>query len=173
MGAVTTKSKPRATKPPKKATKTGSGVFPDFTQLTSAQGMANALANAAAELCQAGETGEVCEPLYRNLELWIAIKTLVNGAGTDVADPLRGNLLRLAEYVAGATTAAGRDFAPDRLNQLIDINTRIAQGLIEGTVNQLVRDRAYHLWLEAGSPDGRDQEHWLAAEQEILAALNS
>jgi Protein of unknown function (DUF2934) len=33
-----------------------------------------------------------------------------------------------------------------------------------------IRVRAYELWLQNGQPDGRDVEHWLQAEAEILAA---
>ena len=32
-----------------------------------------------------------------------------------------------------------------------------------------IRDRAYALWVEAGSPDGNDMYYWLAAEQELTA----
>lgn len=30
-----------------------------------------------------------------------------------------------------------------------------------------IRDRAYTLWIEAGSPDGRDLEFWHNAEREL------
>ncbi|MGE0260883.1 MAG: DUF2934 domain-containing protein [Alphaproteobacteria bacterium] len=30
-----------------------------------------------------------------------------------------------------------------------------------------IRERAYHLWLEEGRPDGRDGEHWRRAEREL------
>ena len=30
-----------------------------------------------------------------------------------------------------------------------------------------IRERAYAIWLDEGSIDGRDQEHWLEAEKEI------
>jgi Protein of unknown function (DUF2934) len=30
-----------------------------------------------------------------------------------------------------------------------------------------IRERAYAIWLDQGSIDGRDQEHWLEAEKEI------
>ena len=32
-----------------------------------------------------------------------------------------------------------------------------------------IRDRAYALWQSDGSPDGRDQEYWHRAEQELAA----
>jgi hypothetical protein len=30
-----------------------------------------------------------------------------------------------------------------------------------------IRDRAYALWIEAGSPEGRDEEFWHRAQSEI------
>lgn len=30
-----------------------------------------------------------------------------------------------------------------------------------------IRSRAFDLWVEAGRPDGRDQEFWLQAEREV------
>ena len=32
-----------------------------------------------------------------------------------------------------------------------------------------IRDRAYALWLEAGSPDGNDWQFWHEAERELAA----
>lgn len=32
---------------------------------------------------------------------------------------------------------------------------------------ELVRRRAYEIYLENGQPEGRDREHWLQAEAEI------
>ena len=40
----------------------------------------------------------------------------------------------------------------------------------EATEEQL-RERAYFLWLEHGSPHGEDWAHWFAAKQQLLAAL--
>jgi len=33
--------------------------------------------------------------------------------------------------------------------------------------NELIAERAYALWENAGFPDGRDQEFWYAAESEL------
>lgn len=33
-----------------------------------------------------------------------------------------------------------------------------------------IKDLAYRLWQDAGSPDGRDQEFWYAAEEQVTAA---
>lgn len=32
-----------------------------------------------------------------------------------------------------------------------------------------IRNRAYELWNMSGREDGQDLQHWLAAEQEVLA----
>jgi hypothetical protein len=32
-----------------------------------------------------------------------------------------------------------------------------------------VRERAYAIWLRAGSPDGQAEQFWLMAEEELLA----
>ena len=31
-----------------------------------------------------------------------------------------------------------------------------------------IRDAAYFLWLKDGQPEGRDQEHWHAAQAELM-----
>lgn len=33
-----------------------------------------------------------------------------------------------------------------------------------------IKDLAYRLWLDAGSPHGRDQEFWFAAVAQVTAA---
>lgn len=35
-----------------------------------------------------------------------------------------------------------------------------------------VRERAYLLWIEAGSPDGRDVEFWFIAQRELAEKHN-
>ena len=35
---------------------------------------------------------------------------------------------------------------------------------------QRVRERAYRLWEQAGSPEGQSEQFWLQAEAEISAA---
>jgi len=37
-------------------------------------------------------------------------------------------------------------------------------------IENTVRDCAYHLWLESGCQDGNADNHWLAAQREILSA---
>ncbi len=37
-------------------------------------------------------------------------------------------------------------------------------------LEQTIRERAYHLWVEGGYEHGNANAHWLAAQREILSA---
>jgi hypothetical protein len=37
-------------------------------------------------------------------------------------------------------------------------------------LDQAIRERAYLLWVESGRDDGKADDHWLAAQREILSA---
>jgi hypothetical protein len=37
-------------------------------------------------------------------------------------------------------------------------------------IEQTIRERAYHLWLDSGCQDGSADTHWLAAQREVLSA---
>ena len=37
-------------------------------------------------------------------------------------------------------------------------------------LEQAIRKRAYHLWMEGGCQDGQADAYWLAAQREILSA---
>jgi hypothetical protein len=37
-------------------------------------------------------------------------------------------------------------------------------------LEQSIRERAYHLWMESGCPVGNAEAHWLAAQREVLSA---
>jgi len=37
-------------------------------------------------------------------------------------------------------------------------------------MEQTIRERAYHLWVEGGRNDGDADAHWIAAQREILSA---
>jgi hypothetical protein len=36
-----------------------------------------------------------------------------------------------------------------------------------------IRERAYEIWFAAGCRDGEAEQHWLAAEREILPAVKA
>ena len=37
-------------------------------------------------------------------------------------------------------------------------------------LEQAIRERAYRLWVDSGRPDGSAEEHWIAAQREVLSA---
>jgi hypothetical protein len=37
--------------------------------------------------------------------------------------------------------------------------------------DQLIRERAYHLWLQDGCPEGQADFHWHVAREQVLATL--
>jgi hypothetical protein len=44
------------------------------------------------------------------------------------------------------------------------------QGMEQDLSNR-IRERAYEIWIATGYRDGEAEQHWLAAEQEILSSL--
>ena len=39
-------------------------------------------------------------------------------------------------------------------------------------VEQRIRERAYELWAMSGYAHGQDEDHWCAAEREVIAAMH-
>ena len=39
-------------------------------------------------------------------------------------------------------------------------------------LEQRIRERAYEMWAISGYSHGRDEEHWCAAEREVIAAMH-
>ena len=37
-------------------------------------------------------------------------------------------------------------------------------------LDQAIRERAYHLWIAAGCPEGNSDAYWLDAQRELLAS---
>jgi hypothetical protein len=37
-------------------------------------------------------------------------------------------------------------------------------------MEQAIRERAYHMWVNTGRPDGNSDAFWLTAQREVLAA---
>jgi len=44
---------------------------------------------------------------------------------------------------------------------------------IEQNLSDRVRERAYEIWIASGYRDGDAEQHWLAAEGEILSSLQA
>ncbi len=41
--------------------------------------------------------------------------------------------------------------------------------MLHAQVEQQIRERAYHVWLEGGCQEGQDERNWLVAEREVLS----
>jgi DUF2934 family protein len=39
---------------------------------------------------------------------------------------------------------------------------------MDANITERIRERAYQIWFASGCPDGEADQHWLAAEREIL-----
>ena len=93
---------------------------------------AYALTEAAVNLDQArGKDADLAAALEHNLELWVAIRTLVTSPGNALPAPIRHNLVQLSGFVAGTTIDDGVGIPESRLNTLININLQIAEGLLQ------------------------------------------
>ena len=44
---------------------------------------------------------------------------------------------------------------------------------MEHTLEHRIRQRAYEIWNAEGREDGKADEHWLAAEREVLSSLTA
>jgi flagellar biosynthesis regulator FlaF len=140
--------------------------------LTKGEEDAFALAEAAIMLGQARQVGgaELTAALENNLQLWVAVRTLVERPDSIIPWEIRENLIKLSQFVAQKTFEVGKTPKSATLDSLITINLHISEGLLEGIVTQRIRDRAYYLWELDGCQHGRDNEHWGQAEREIRNA---
>jgi Protein of unknown function (DUF2934) len=50
--------------------------------------------------------------------------------------------------------------------------SHMEQGM-ERDLSNRIRERAFEIWIATGHRDGEAEQHWLAAEQEILSSLQS
>jgi hypothetical protein len=90
------------------------------------------LSQAALLLDQArNDKGLLATALETNMEVWIAIRTLV-AKGSDISRETRDNLVRLSKFVSDTTLKHGVDLPTDTLNTLINVNLQISEGFLEG-----------------------------------------
>jgi hypothetical protein len=45
--------------------------------------------------------------------------------------------------------------------------------MMQQTLEHRIRERAYEIWHAHGQIDGNADEHWLAAEREVLSSLST
>lgn len=143
---------------------------PTLEELAPVEQEAFLLSEAAILLDNARGKGkrELAQALEHNLEIWTAIQTKVARWTDQAQEEMKANLIRLGDFVTGTIMSVGTGIADTTVETIININLQIAEGLLEGYNRQRIRDRAYYLWIEEGRQEGRGDEYWRRAEQEIM-----
>lgn len=112
----------------------------DLSMLTLPEIEAFGLARAAVMLDQARaareDKGGLAHALEQNLQLWVAIKTLVNKGDCTLPQNVKDNLTRLSNFVADTTFKYGVEITDEGINTLTNINLQISEGLLEGNRNR-------------------------------------
>ena len=103
---------------------------------TVAEEQAFQLSQAAIRIDQARQhrgksPAALVDALNRNVEVWVALRSIVMRKDCALADETRRNLAKLAQFVADRTFANG-EIPDSTLNALININLQISEGLLEG-----------------------------------------
>jgi flagellar biosynthesis regulator FlaF len=81
------------------------------------------------------DTVAMTAALNHNLELWVAIRSLVQRPESGLPKSVEDNLIRLSNFVAD-TTFRSIDFLEETtIDTLININLQISEGLLEGLAN--------------------------------------
>lgn len=75
--------------------------------------------------------GALIDALNRNVEIWVALRSIVMRGDCTLGDGVKRNLTKLAQFVADRTFADG-EVADNTLDALININLQISEGLLEG-----------------------------------------
>src|SRR5215470_11277054 len=55
----------------------------------------------------------------------------------------------------------------------VELRTEHRVNQMEPDLSDRIRERAYEIWIASGYRDGEAEQHWLAAEQEVLSAQRS
>jgi flagellar biosynthesis regulator FlaF len=110
--------------------------LPRPEELNPAEQKAYALSRAALALDQARQSDQdpmtIVEALNHNVELWVAIQSMVKAANGSLPEEVKSNLWKLGDFVIGTTFRHGHDIADQALETLININLQISEGLLEG-----------------------------------------
>jgi len=112
----------------------------DLSMLSLPEIEAFGLAQAAVMLDQArsarADKAALCDALDQNLQLWVAIKTLVSMDNCLLPEEVKENLCRLTQFVADTTFRYGIEIPDDVVDALATINLRISEGLLEAHVRK-------------------------------------
>ncbi len=106
-------------------------------QMSVAEEGAFQLSQAAVKLDQArnnkdGDSGGLVDALNQNLEVWVAMRSIVMREDCPLSSETKDNLIKLSKFVAEKTFAGIDNIADSTLESLININLQISEGLLEG-----------------------------------------
>jgi flagellar biosynthesis activator protein FlaF len=76
---------------------------------------------------------ELVAAVNANLELWIAIRTMVMRADCSLDEKAKINLQRLAEFVANKSFEGIDNLTAQGVRSLVNVNLQICEGFLEGT----------------------------------------
>ncbi len=96
---------------------------------------AYSLTEAAVAMSRALEEGDqagLADALDGNLQLWVAIRTLVSQGDNPLPKEVKDNLIQLSHYTAQKTFEMRDAFDADTVESLISTNLHISEGLLEG-----------------------------------------
>ena len=114
----------------------------DFSTLTLPEIEAYGLTQAALLLDSArqnrGDKAPMAQALDQNLQVWVAIKTLVGDGTCPLPEGLKDNLSRLTGFVADTTFRHGVEITDDVVDTLININLHISEGLLSGQTKRVL-----------------------------------
>ncbi len=145
----------------------------DIERLTSAQGIASALAEAADEISRAEGAAALGRALYRNLEVWVGLKSVAGRVHADGLEQSRADIGALADHVVGVTLGFARDYSVAGVTSLVEINLKVVEGLVAAATAAIIRECGDDAWRAAGAPAGEDTQYRHAAEQEVRATLDA
>jgi hypothetical protein len=90
------------------------------------------LSQAALMLDQSrSDPGRLAAALENNMQVWIAIETLLNQKGVRIPKETQQNLLKLSQFTTKTTMAQGVEVPTSILDTFININLQISEGLLE------------------------------------------
>ena len=90
------------------------------------------LVEAAITLDQSrGDKARLAAALEQNLQLWVAIRTLVSDSASNLPEAVKANLKRLSDFVADTTLKKGVDISDNTITTLVNVNLQISEGLLE------------------------------------------
>jgi len=105
--------------------------------LSPAEQEALSLTEAAIHLDKARSNGRdgalLVQALNNNLDLWVMIRALAEARDSVMPETIRGNLVRLSNFVAQTTFSQGAAISDTSLDTLININLQLSEGLLSGT----------------------------------------